>query len=84
MMLKATKTATGRLGRTTDSCREYPSVVRLSVVSYEELTDKKQDLILQRRRLVQEIDRIDTDLIEVTEELRRRDQKKSVERNFPR
>ena len=83
-MLKETKTATKTTSRDTNSCREYPSAVRLSVTSYEDLTDQKKDLTLQRRKLVQEIDRIDTDLIEVTEELRRRDKKKSVERNFPR
>jgi len=52
-------------------------------LSDEDLADEKRELIAERRKHAAAIDRIDTELIGVREELRRREHKKWVEKNYP-
>jgi len=55
----------------------------MSEISDEDLQDEKRSLMSERRQHAAAIDRIDTELIGVREELRRREHKKWVEKNYP-
>ena len=55
----------------------------MNEVSDEDLQEEKRSLMCERRQHASAIDRIDTELIGLREELRRRDQKKWVKKNYP-
>ena len=67
-----------RLGTTTKK-----KTTTVTSLSDEDLADEKRELIAERRKHAAAIDRIDTELIGVREELRRREHKKWVEKNYP-